>query len=308
MSFLILALFFLNYENFLKHVRRLKIYKFGVPPECAVFAKRVDIFTIASFYGCRVACAIYVFLTYFDDKFCKNSGLAGDAGYVCNLPFPLWFPFKVNTFGIEQILLMSIIILASFYFPVLCSLTTMPLAACGFTFRRLRTLRKIMMKYTSTGGCTEALHPSKLRFFLEYHEEILDCVQKMNDDVGYCHVPFIFFMPILLALYLNKLIEQKDPAALVALFPWFFTTTTLCSFGEHLEYERYSLYLVLTDILWYRMDTKLRKVYYMSLCKFQQPFHLKIKSVSYLNNIFLYKILKGTYTFLVYFSNGKKDI
>ncbi|XP_044751597.1 odorant receptor 43a-like [Coccinella septempunctata] len=300
---MILLLWLNNWRNFLVHIDRMNTFAFGIPSQCIVLSKKLDYTIPRLFNGVRVLCLFYGFLRVFDNSFCTNTGLTDDDGYVCNLPFPLWYPIRMNTFGRVIFLWICFIAVALFYFPLLFVLTAIPVTSTHLSIYRIRELKRLLHRNTKEGGCNETIKREELIFFIKYHAEISYCVEAMNNDLGYIHLPYRMLLPVLTALHLFKLINQKDPAALFALLPWFMSIIFLCSLGEHLEFERSSLYTEFNDIPWYYMDVKLRKTYHLFMGKLALPMRIKVKPSSEMSNILLSEILKGTYTFLVYLSS-----
>ncbi|XP_044750858.1 uncharacterized protein LOC123311133 [Coccinella septempunctata] len=163
----------------------------------------------------------------------------------------------------------------------------------------------MMIPFTIEGGCTRPMKREELLFCIKYYAEISDCAKAMNNDLRYTFTPYRIILPIITALHLYKLIEQKDSAALVPLVPWFLNILFLCTLGERLEYERISLCKILYDVPWYHMDIDQRKTYHIYLGHMLVPMKMMVKPNAELDFSFLTEILKGTYTFLVYFSSGK---
>ncbi|XP_045479795.1 uncharacterized protein LOC123684545 [Harmonia axyridis] len=125
----------------------------------------------------------------------------------------------------------------------------------------------------------------------------------MNNSMGWCYIWQYSLISGIIALIEYEMIVSSNVTYFFQLSIWLVGEFMLCSSGQSLENEREAMAISLYMTPWHRLPIKLRSTFCIFLAKMQMPLHLEAKPVLYLNYDFLMKVLKASYTLLMFLQN-----
>ncbi|XP_044749994.1 uncharacterized protein LOC123310546 [Coccinella septempunctata] len=123
----------------------------------------------------------------------------------------------------------------------------------------------------------------------------------MNYSIGMTHLCQYALISGVIALVEYQLIVSSNMVTGISqLLILIIGEFMVCSAGQNLEDEREAMAASLYLTPWYKLPPELRSTFTIFLAKMQMPLHFEAKPIIHLNYEFLMKVLKGSYTFLMF--------
>ncbi|KAJ3652159.1 hypothetical protein Zmor_018148 [Zophobas morio] len=248
---------------------------------------------------------VYMIMPYLNIETCRVRQAQVDRDVPCGLVTRCWFPFNFDYSPVFEIVFVH-----QFYTCTMVSLIILDLTMllCGFLMHiinQLKHLRNLIAKL----NCLEAVFAKKIRFCIQYHQQIIIYSDKTNEAFSTMMMLHLTLTSLVIsALGFEILIVDNFHDSLrftLHLLGWLVLLLLICYYGQLLIDESIAIAEDIYYVPWDAASVDVRKDIYMMLMRSQKPLTLNAANMGVMSFPTFLGVISSAYSYFTLLLNIK---